>query len=287
MGFTDHTQLTNLRFADVILLFANTLRQLKTMLKDIKRAAAKVGLEMHPEKTKILSNATKGTGRPKETQVLIDGMDIEIVPYSGSVKYLGRMVGFDRPHDVEIHSRIRNAWKCFMQQRAELTDRKYSLNSRLRLFDCTVSTTMLYGSATWVLTRELEDHIRRTQRKMLRMVVRTAWRKERKESTSTSSSTLSGASSSSSSTSSSCILEPWPDVIQRATHAADHLMAALGLRDWVAEHRKSAVQWSSRMRTEQPSWAQIAFGWEPFDCTRRPEGPRRRWADAVHACKMD
>ena len=109
LGFTECTQLTNLRFADDILLVAGTLRQTKAMLKNIKQAAAKVGLELHPDKTKILSNATRGTGRPKDTKVMIDGMSIEIVPYSGSVKYLGRLVGFDRPHDVEINNRIRNS----------------------------------------------------------------------------------------------------------------------------------------------------------------------------------
>ena len=94
---------------------------------------------------------------------MIGDMGIDIVPYSGSVKYFCRMVGFDRPRDGEINNRIRSPWKCFMQHRAELTDRRYSLNSRLRLFDCTVTAAMLYGSATRALTRELEDKILRTQ----------------------------------------------------------------------------------------------------------------------------
>eukprot|EP00959_Pyramimonas_sp_CCMP1952_P254631 5318308-Pyramimonas_sp.AAC.1 len=101
------------------------------MLRDIKGAAARVGLGIHPDKTKILSNATRGTGRPKETKVMIGDVGIDNVPYSGSVKHLGRMVGFDRPHDAEINNRIRCSWKRFMQRRAELTDRSYPLNARL------------------------------------------------------------------------------------------------------------------------------------------------------------
>eukprot|EP00959_Pyramimonas_sp_CCMP1952_P198581 4153800-Pyramimonas_sp.AAC.1 len=175
MGFTEHTQLTNLRFAGDILLVSSTLRQLKAMLRDIKCAAAKVGLELHPDNTKILSNATRGTGIPKEP-----------------------MVGFDRSHDVEINNRIRSPWKRFMQHRAELTDRSYPLNSRLRLFDSTVTATMLYGSATWVLTCELEDNIRRTQRQMLRMIIRMPRRREHRQPTTSSASSSSSSSSSSS-----------------------------------------------------------------------------------------
>eukprot|EP00959_Pyramimonas_sp_CCMP1952_P336219 7040349-Pyramimonas_sp.AAC.1 len=80
------------------------------MLRDIKGAAARVGLELHPDKTNILSNATRGTGRPKEPKVMIGDMGIDIVPASGS-------------------------------HRAELTDRSYPLNARLLLFDSTVTVS--------------------------------------------------------------------------------------------------------------------------------------------------
>eukprot|EP00959_Pyramimonas_sp_CCMP1952_P229246 4793273-Pyramimonas_sp.AAC.1 len=129
------------------------------MFQDIKGAAARVGLELHPDKTKILSNATRGTGRPKEPKVMIGDIGIDIAPDSGSMKHLGRMVGFDRPHEVETNNRIRCSWKCSMQHRAKLTDRSYPLNASLRLFDSSVTDTVLCqcGSATWVLMRELED----------------------------------------------------------------------------------------------------------------------------------
>ena len=48
--------LTNLRFANDVLLFSTSLSKLKDMLQDFKRSTEKVGLEIHPDTTKILSN---------------------------------------------------------------------------------------------------------------------------------------------------------------------------------------------------------------------------------------
>ena len=47
--------LTNLRFADVM-LFATSKEQIRKMMCEFKKATEKVGLRIHPDKTKILSN---------------------------------------------------------------------------------------------------------------------------------------------------------------------------------------------------------------------------------------
>ena len=44
------TNLTNLRFADDILLVGRSLPQIKAMLSDVAAAAAEVGLDLHPDK---------------------------------------------------------------------------------------------------------------------------------------------------------------------------------------------------------------------------------------------
>ena len=56
MSVNDHDCLTNLRFADDVLLFASSKKQRLKMLCDFKNSTEKVGLKIHPEKTKILSN---------------------------------------------------------------------------------------------------------------------------------------------------------------------------------------------------------------------------------------
>ena len=61
------------------------------MLNDIKHAAAEAGLEVHPGKTNVLSNATRGTSMPKDPRVMGDGTSVGIASCSGSVKYLGKL----------------------------------------------------------------------------------------------------------------------------------------------------------------------------------------------------
>ena len=52
----DHDCLTNLRFADDVLLFATSKEQLQKMMYEFKESTEKVGLRIHPGKTKVLSN---------------------------------------------------------------------------------------------------------------------------------------------------------------------------------------------------------------------------------------
>ena len=51
--------LTNLRFADDVLLFSTTLGKLREMLCDFKTSTEGVGLGIHPDKTKYSATRTR------------------------------------------------------------------------------------------------------------------------------------------------------------------------------------------------------------------------------------
>ena len=51
--------LTNLRFADDVIFFSTSLEKLREMLCEFKTSTEAVGLGIHPDKTKILSNQDK------------------------------------------------------------------------------------------------------------------------------------------------------------------------------------------------------------------------------------
>ena len=107
----------------------------------------------------------------------IEGLRIEILPFSAYTKYLGRKLTFDDQSTTELQSRLGAAWGKFNSLRHELTSKTYPLKDRLRLFDGTVTATALYGCASWTLTRDLETKLRCTQRRMLRLIVGTKRRK--------------------------------------------------------------------------------------------------------------
>ena len=68
MGDAESDCLTCLRFADDVLLFSTSLEQLQRMMCDFKRSTEKVGLKIHPEKTKILSNQNSNKRREIDDQ---------------------------------------------------------------------------------------------------------------------------------------------------------------------------------------------------------------------------
>ena len=92
---SDHDRdcLTNLRFADDVMLFATSKEQLRKMLCEFKKATEEVGLRIHPDKTKILSNqSTINSDTKKDLEV--DDMNIEILTRNESVKHLGQRISF-------------------------------------------------------------------------------------------------------------------------------------------------------------------------------------------------
>ena len=56
LSYQERDCLTNLRFADDVMLFATSKGLIRNMMCEFKDATEKVGLRIHPDKTKILSN---------------------------------------------------------------------------------------------------------------------------------------------------------------------------------------------------------------------------------------
>ena len=113
LGHTELTHLTNLRFADDVLLTSTKLTHLRQMLLDVATAAKARGLDLHPDKTKIISSLTKRRGAAGTSQVQVGDMNIEVLPYAASVKCFGRHIAFDSCHEKEIQHRIASAWRRF------------------------------------------------------------------------------------------------------------------------------------------------------------------------------
>ena len=74
--------LTNLRFADDVLLFSTSVNKLRDMLCEFKISTEAVGLGIHPDKTKILSNQDK----MKVKEIEVDNIKIEILGKTASAR---------------------------------------------------------------------------------------------------------------------------------------------------------------------------------------------------------
>ena len=154
MGDNESDCLTNLRFADHVLLFATSLEQLQKMMCEFKQSTEKVGRKIHPGKTKILSNQSSN----KRREVPIDNIKVEILTKEESSKYLRQTITFQQQETVEIKYRIRAARASFYKYMQELTSKSCFLQHRLRLFNLVITPTMNDASGTWTLSKEHEKN---------------------------------------------------------------------------------------------------------------------------------
>ena len=76
-----------------------------------------VGLKIHPDNTKILSNPN--TYKRKEAE--INNIKVEILPAWESAEYLGQTITFQQQEAAEIKNRIRAAWASYYRYKQELT----------------------------------------------------------------------------------------------------------------------------------------------------------------------
>ena len=132
----------------------------------IQESNWKVGLRIHPDKTKILSNQSTINSDTKK-QLEVDDMKIETLTRNESVKYLGKKISFYQQETTEI--RIREG--CInipqIQTRVDI-DKPHA-----RLFDAAISPTICFAAGTWAPNKEHERMIQSTQRKMLPLIKQT------------------------------------------------------------------------------------------------------------------
>ena len=128
-----------------------------------------VGLGIHLDKTKILSNQDK----VKAKEITVIDIKIEVLAKGDSARYLGQKITFEEQETEEIKNRLKAAWAAFHKYRQELTSKDYRLCHRLRPFGMITTPTMTYASGTWTLSQKHETMIKTAQRKMLRLIVQT------------------------------------------------------------------------------------------------------------------
>jgi len=166
-------RLTNIRFADDILLFGKSLEEAIDMIERLVRKLREYGLELNIKKTKMMATTTY-----LEDTTLIDTQVGFIELLGGNVrhKYLGR----EWPGNLIFRSetalshRISCAWAAFKRNEATMKNRCISLRGRLRLFAATVSPSALYGLNTVPMTAAMQSRLDILQRKMLRSII--GWR---------------------------------------------------------------------------------------------------------------
>ena len=243
--------LTNLRFADDVVLIATSRSDVSKMISDLHKEAAKFGLKLHAGKTKIF--ATCSTAR--QTPISCKAFDVQVLQEGESEKYLGRKLSVDDYHHAELKNRLAMGWAAFFKLKGALCNRHVPIKDRIALFQASVSPCVLYACATWTVTATMVRKLRCTQRRMLRWMIPTARKPD----------------------------EPWPEYIQRSTHLAEDFAFSCGAADWTSLQRKRKCNLAARCAISNDGrWSTRLMQWRPwFRCNphRHVGHPVKRWTD--------
>ena len=248
-------KMTNLRFADDLILCATSFKAAQEMLADLMAEAGKFGFEVHESKTKILWNSHgRGAGT---SQTTVREKQFEVLDGHGSTMYLGKLLALKETADVELHNRISKAWAKFGMYKTELSSKCYNIAKRMRLFQTVVQPALLYGCTCWTLTREREQLIRTTQRRMLRKVLgRCQLRSDGQ-------------------------LAEWTSWMIRTTREAEETARNCGVPDFVEEVHRRKFGWAGRLaRSEDERWSREVLTWSVTGLRPRKR-PLTRWTDSL------
>ena len=93
-----------------------------------------------------------------------------------SFQYLGAFVTEDGKCECELNRKIAVAKNNFAKMSRILTDHDMSLATKIRLAQCYVWSTLLYGCETWSLTQTNEMKLRGLEMWMYRRIGRVSWK---------------------------------------------------------------------------------------------------------------
>ena len=215
------------------------------------------GLGLHSSKCKAQTNVSGWSTRGEVR--IEDGLVLKVLPEGEGLEILGTVLALSDATRIEIEHRIAAGWRSFWSLKRLLLNCKTSVKKRLRLFDATVGSSVLWCCQSWT-PRVDEMRLLQTARNgMLRRICGSGRVPD----------------------------EPWVEWIQRTTRRARGLAENAGVREWVHAHAAMKWSWAGHvLRRPVDSWVWKVTTWRDsawndiaLECgSFRPLRPsRRRW----------
>ena len=253
----DHGErLTNIRYADDLIIYANSLGELCYMVELLVCELEIVGLSLNTSKTNFFT--TEALELPLIVEVA-NGM-VEVLTQRTEHKYLGRHIPGDLQarSTVELDHRVAAAWGRFHKHRSRLMNRNVHISLRLKLFECVVTPTALFGMTAMPLTPGQLQQLDATRRRMLRSIA--GWVRYPDED--------------------------WACTTRRVNSKLAAALSEYPLRPWSEQFACRQFNLMLRFTAKPQCWPTRAAKWDPSAPAhgeqvhfRMPGRPRRKWDD--------
>jgi hypothetical protein len=238
-------------------LMARTWLSLKRMLGHLCAALQKRGLSLHPSKCKAQTNIEHWSLRGEVP--IEDGFLLDILPEGKGLQVLGIVLSLWDATQTEIPNRVASGWKLFWKMKPLLLNRNISVKQRLKLFDSTVGSCILWCSHSGTPRQEDLRLLSTSRRAKLRRLLGTARAPE----------------------------EAWIDWMKLVTRKAVGLAQSQRVREWVHARGLSKWSWARHVaRRPTTTWVWRTTVWRDAEwqslaleaaisCPLQPS--RRRW----------
>ena len=256
-------RLTNIRYADDVILFARSLDELQYMLTTLLEIFGCARLEAHDKKTKFLCTFDAGYNF-----VVARNLMLEILNKLDKHRYFGRTLNTycQNRCNSEIQNRISNAWIGCKKNQETFINRHVNLCAKLKLFHNTVLPRLLFGLTTMPLAKQHMAKLNVIIRKMIRRII--GWTRKPNES--------------------------WQKTMRCMKKKYQKAMQIYMIPDCeILLEKQRTMLWRHLLHPSQSSWPKLILHWDPREfeeefaneLRRRCGRPNARWDDVYqHTC---
>ena len=161
----DGEYLSHLDFADDIVLFGRSRKQITEMAKELENEAEKSGLKINAGKTLFMTMC--GSVQSRAPISLKCGE----VKYQENTIYLGRQINMKSDCSDEIARRCKAGWGVFHNFRSMLVSKSVEMKSKRKIMNTCILPAMTYGAESWALCKRDREKLGAQQRRMERAMV--------------------------------------------------------------------------------------------------------------------
>ena len=170
MGVNCHSRITDLCYADDVVVFADFIDTISDALVALHEEATPLGLTINWTKTKVQS--LSDFLPPLQSPRSIANHQVEVVD---KFLYLGSKVTSDCSSDSDIMRRVQLTRSSFGRLHPVWHSSNIRLATKMRLLNSVVLPVLLYGSETWTLTDALTKRLDAFHRSCLRNILGIRW----------------------------------------------------------------------------------------------------------------
>ena len=158
-------KLSQCAFADDIVLFAPSERELQNNLNIWNEELKNNGMKINKSKTKIMAI----TENNQDLDVYLEGVKLEQVD---QYKYLGVLLDKTGDQEAEINVRIENTLKLyFAMNKSFINKKEISRKTKINVFKAVYRPVLTYACESWILSKRQKSKIQATEMKYLRRTI--------------------------------------------------------------------------------------------------------------------